>query len=353
MEMTHTAQVAWAGFVIGIVFGIFAQRIEFCLTGGLREWLGEGRPRRAAAFLFAMAVAIAGTQIAAALGWIDPGESLYLQPGFSWLLMPFGGLLFGYGMMVARGCGARALVLLGDGNLRSLVVLLCLGIAAYVTLTGLLARLRLAVLEATTVAPELASPSLASVVQEWGASPGLAVLTSTVLVAGGLAAFAFFRLGLAKTPRDAAGAAVIGGLVPAGWMATGRLGADDFDPVRVESLTFVAPVGDSIQYLMLSTGMQLGFGVAVVGGVLLGSLAASSLTRDFQLRGFETPGDVLRSAGGGILMGIGGALALGCSVGQGMTGVSTLALPSFLAAAGIFAGGVAALRGPLRVAKAA
>ncbi len=342
--MTHTLVVVWAGFAIGLIFGAVGQRIEFCLTGGLREWWGEGRPRRAAAFVLAVAVAIAGTQLVAGLGLVDLGESLYLQAGFSWLLIPLGGVLFGCGMMLARGCGSRALVLLGDGNLRSLVVLLCLGISAYVALTGLLAPLRLSVAEATTVTPELTAPSIPGLLESAGLGPGIARALPAILLAAGLAAFALVRLGLFQTPRDAGGAVIIGTLVPAGWVATGYFGADDFDPVRVESLTFVAPVGDAIQYLMFSTGTQLAFGVTVVAGVLAGSIAASVLSRSFELRGFESPGHMLRAIGGGVLMGVGGALAIGCSIGQGLSGLSTLALPSFMAATGIFVGAFAALR---------
>jgi uncharacterized protein len=138
-------------------------------------------------------------------------------------------------------------------------------------------------------------------------------------------------------------------LIPAGWFATGYLGADDFDPVPVASLTFVAPIGETIQYAMLSTGTALGFGVAVVFGVMLGALAASIASRTFSLEGFTSPGRMLRSMAGGIMMGIGGALALGCSIGQGLTGLSTLAIGPFLAAGGILVGAVLALRGPLKL----
>ncbi len=348
-SLTHVNQVLWGGLAIGLLFGAVAQRLEFCLTGGLREWWRDGQPRRAAAFLLAVAVAVAGTQLVAALGIVDLGDSIYMQRGFSWLLVPAGGVLFGYGMMLARGCGSRALVLLADGNLRSLVVLLSLGISASAALTGLLASQRLSLVEATTVAPELPSPSLPGLFQSWGASPGLSLAVPAAVIVLALAGYALFRMGLRRHPWQAGGAIVIGCLPVAGWIVTGYFGADDFEPVRLQSLTFVAPVGDAIQYLMLSTGLQLGFGVTVVAGVVLGSLATSLATRSFELRGFRSPQEILQAAGGGFLMGIGGALALGCSIGQGLTGFATLALPSFLAAAGILGGAWIAVRGPLRV----
>jgi hypothetical protein len=141
-------------------------------------------------------------------------------------------------------------------------------------------------------------------------------------------------------------------LVVAGWYATGVLGADDFDPAPLESLTFIAPVANTINFAMLATGISLSFGVTVVAGVFLGALFSALVTRTANLEGFTRPVSMLRYMGGGALMGIGGALALGCSIGQGLTGLSTLALGSFLAAGGILGGAWLALRGPLKLAKA-
>lgn len=346
--MSHEQLVLWCGLGIGIVFGVAGQRSGFCLTGGLREWLGEGDDRRIGAFALAVAVAIAGSQLVAGFGLVDLGATTYLQQGFSWLLLPVGGIAFGYGMALANGCGSRALVLLASGNLRSLLVLLCLGVSAYVALTGLLAPLRLAVAEASTVAPALPQPSLPALLGTWGLDAALGRGLAAGLVAALLGGFALSRPALRRAPGSALAAVLIGALVPAGWIATGYLGADDFDPVRVVSLTFVAPIGDTIQYLMFSTGTRLEFGVSTVAGVLAGAAAAALWSGSFRLEGFASQGPMLRTITGGVLMGIGGALALGCSIGQGLSGLSTLALPSFLSAGGILAGAAAGLHGPLR-----
>src|SRR5699024_5732045 len=132
--------------------------------------------------------------------------------------------------------------------------------------------------------------------------------------------------------RALTGGAVVGLLVVAGWLATGWLGADDFDPMPVTSLTFVAPIGDTVQYIMIATGMKLRFGIVVVLGVLAGSFLTALLRRDFQLKGFETPAQMARYISGGVLMGVGGTLALGCSIGQGLTGLSSLAFSSAISA---------------------
>lgn len=341
--MAHIAMVLWGGLAIGFAFGAVGQRTEFCLAGGLREWWAEARPRRAATFLLALAVAVLGTQIFIAFGWADLHASLYYQDGFSWLLLPLGGALFGCGMILARGCGARALVLLGEGNLRSLVVLLCLGIAAGATLTGPLATLRLSLAEATSIPLRLPSPSVPGVLEAWGVAASAAALLPGIVVAGVLAAVALGSLGLRAAPGQIAGAVAIGLLPPLGWWVTSTLGADEFDPVAAESLTFVAPIGDSIQYLMLSTGTDARFGMTVVAGVVLGAAVSALSRRRFVWRGFDSPQHMLRSMTGGILMGVGGALALGCSIGQGLTGCATLAFSSFVASAGIVGGACAAL----------
>jgi len=138
-------------------------------------------------------------------------------------------------------------------------------------------------------------------------------------------------------------------LIPAGWFATGYLGADPFNPAPVGSLTFVAPSADSLQYVMFSTGTSLSFGVTLVAGVLVGSFVAALVTRRFEFEGYSSVPHMLRSIGGGALMGCGGAMAYGCTIGQGLTGLSTLALPSALAVTGIVLGAAAALRSPIRL----
>lgn len=347
--MTHTALVAWSGLAIGLLFGATGQRTGFCLFRGLqRQWLdGDGRKLRA--FALAMAVALLGSQGLASLGWIALGGSLYPTFSLSWLLVPLGGALFGYGMALANGCGARSLVLLGSGNLRSFVVLVCLGMAAYMTMSGVLAPLRLWLEGFTSLT--LPARDLPSLLGGFGLAPTLARWLPALLLGGALLTYALSHAPLRASPREWLGGLIIGALVPAGWYATGVLGQDDFEPVRLASLTFIAPIGDALQYLMLATGTALGFSVTLVAGVLLGALAAALLTRTFAWQGFPSPQRMLRSMAGGTLMGIGGVLSLGCSIGQGLTGFSTLALTSFVAIAGILAGARLGVKGPLALSK--
>ncbi len=337
----------WAGFVIGILFGATVQRTGFCLNNAFRGLWVTGDRRKLASFALAMAVAVLGTQGAEALGLIDLRRAIYLSAPLSWLAIPLGGAIFGYGMIASNGCGARALVLMGQGNLRSFVVLVCLGIAAYATLSGVIAPLRTALAGPTVLAFEKL-PSIPRYL-EASLGAGAARLLPAVLLAAILAALAFKSRAFRDSPRDILGGVIVGLLITAGWLATGYFGADDFEPGPVASLAFIQPIGETIQYAMLATGARLSFGAAVVCGVFSGALAAALLTRTYELQGFSRPTQMLRYMGGGTLMGVGGAMALGCSIGQGLTGFSTLAFGSLLAAAGIAGGATLALRGPLRL----
>ena len=339
--------VVVAGLVIGLLYGAVGLLSGFCLMSSLRGWWAQGDSRLIRSYALALGVAIAVTQLLAAGGTVDLGKSIYLQPSFSAPLMFFGGLLFGYGMVLSNGCGSRALVLLGRGNLRSFVVVVVLGIAAEMTLKGLLAPARVAMLQASQAAPKIIS--LPALLSASGIGEAFARTLAASVLSGALIIFAFAHEAFRRSRGQVAAGIAVGFLVAAGWYATGYLGADDFNPTPVTSLTFIAPIAEALQYVMLSTGSTLNFGIATVGGVFAGSLVTALLTGRFHWEGYQSPRHMLRSAGGAALMGAGGVMAFGCSIGQGLTGLSTLALASFVAVAGILLGTAAGLRGALRV----
>jgi uncharacterized protein len=342
-----TTIVVYAGLVIGLVYGAVGLLSGFCLMSSLRGWWAQGDSRLIRSYALALGVAIVATQLLAGGGVVDLAKSIYLQRSFSVPLMFVGGLLFGYGMVLSNGCGSRALVLLGRGNLRSLVVVIVLGIAAQMTLKGLIAPARVVLLQASQTAPAITS--LPALVSAFGISETFARTLVAAVLSGALIIFAFAHGPFQRACGQIAAGVIVGLLVAAGWFATGYLGADDFNPVPVTSLTFISPVADALQYAMLSTGLTLNFGITLVAGVFLGSLLTALITRRFHWEGYTSPRHMLRSIGGAALMGSGGAMAYGCSVGQGLTGLSTLALASFVAVAGILLGSAAGLRGALRV----
>jgi uncharacterized protein len=345
MDSAHI--VVLAALVIGLIYGAVGLLSGFCMMSSLRGWWAQGDGRLVRTYALATGVGIAASQLLAARGMVDLGKSIYLQPSFSAPVMFLGGLLFGYGMVLSNGCGSRALVLLGRGNLRSLVVVMVLGIFAEMTLKGLIAPARIAMVQASQFTAKLTSvPALLSLV---GLSEALARMLAASVLSAALIIFAFSHGDFRRSPGQIVTGLVVGILVAAGWYATGYLAADDFNPVPVTSLTFIAPIADALQYVMLSTGSTLNFGIVTVFGVFAGSLVTALATGRFRLEGYQSPRHMLRSAGGAALMGAGGVMAFGCSVGQGLTGLSTLSLASLVAVAGILAGTAAGLRGALRV----
>ena len=332
-----------AGFAIGLAFGVVGLLSGFCLMSSLRDWWTANDGRKVRSYALALAIAILGTQLVAGVGLVDIAKSIYLQPSFSAPMIFAGGLLFGFGMVLSNGCASRALVLLGKGNLRSLVVIAIIGIAAQMTLKGLIAPARLALLQATQITPAAVSaPALLATV---GIDEFVARIAVTLIVVGGLLIFAFSARQFRRAYGQIAAGLAVGLLVTAGWLATGWLGADDFNPIPGTSLSFVSPIADTLQYTMLSTGLTLSFGVALVVGVLSGSVLTAVLTGRFKLEGYTSPSHMVRSISGAALMGIGGAMAYGCSIGQGLTGLSTLGMPSFIAVAGIVSGAALGIRG--------
>ena len=344
------ALLCWPDCVIGLVYGAVALLSGFCLLSGLRGWWAEGDGRLIRTYALALGTAVAVTQLLAAGQVVDLGKSIYLQASFAAPVMFLGGVLFGYGMVLSNGCGSRALVLLGRGNLRSFVVVVVLGITAEMTLKGLIAPARIAMVQLSQTT--LTTTSVPALLSSVGLGEVPARILAAAIISAALIIFAFSHEPFRRSPWQIMAGIMVGLLVAAGWYATGYLGADDFNPAPVTSLTFIAPIADALQYVMLSTGSTLNFGIASVGGVFAGSLATALATGRFHWEGFSSPRHMLRSAGGAALMGAGGVMAFGCSIGQGLTGLSTLALASFVAVAGILLGTAAGLRGALAGAAA-
>lgn len=340
--------VASFGFGLGCVFGATAQRTNFCTMGAISDIVFMESWTRFRAWMLAIAVAIIGSQFLYQTGQVDLARSIYLTANFGWAGAIVGGLLFGFGMTMTGGCGNKTLVRLGAGSLKSLVVALFLGIFAYMTLRGLIGLARVE-FEALTVidltAMELKTQSIPGFLASLTPlSLASARMTVTLLFAGGLLGFCFKSPEFRSSGSNITAGLIIGALIPAAWYVTGVLGADEFDPVPVASFTFIAPVGDGLQYLMTFTGSTINFGIAAVGGIIAGAFVMAKMTGEFRIEGFTEAGDMVRHIVGGSIMGIGGVMALGCTIGQGITGLSTLALGSLIALVSILVGGVFGMR---------
>ncbi|HTE99891.1 MAG TPA: YeeE/YedE family protein, partial [Bradyrhizobium sp.] len=237
--------VVYAGLLVGLVYGAVGLLSGFCLMSSLRGWWAQGDSRLIRSYALALGVAIAATQLLAARGVVDLGKSIYLQPSFSAPLMFFGGLLFGYGMVLSNGCGSRALVLLGRGNLRSFVVVIVLGITAQMTLKGLVAPTRIVLLQWSQMTPSVTT--LPALLAKIGINEIYARMVAASALSGALIIFAFAHARFQRAWGQIAAGFAVGILVAAGWFATGYLGADDFNPAPVTSLTFIAPIADTLQ----------------------------------------------------------------------------------------------------------
>lgn len=335
MELNNAQHVALWGFLVAVAFGAIANKTNFCTMGAVSDWVNMYDKKRLRAWFLAIGVAIIGSQLLQGLGYIDLSKSIYLTANFGWLGHIFGGLLFGTGMTLGGGCGQRTLVRVGGGNLKSLVVMLLMGITAYMTLRGLLALVRINVIEITNI--DLAARNIAdqSVVTLMQVATGI---TDTKMVRGIVAAtvglgFTFYALAnteFLRSFKNLFAGLSIGFFIIAGWYITGKLGFDEFEPVRVESYTFVSPVAESVNYLMTYTGSTINFGIAAVFGVIAGSFLYAVLSGSFRIETFSSRADMVNHMSGGVLMGFGGVIAMGCTIGQGVTGMSTLALGSVI-----------------------
>jgi uncharacterized protein len=352
-----TSHVLWAALALSIAFGAIAQKTHFCTMGAVSDIVNMGDWSRMRMWVLAIAVAMLGFNGMVALGWLDAGKTIYAAPRLSWLSALVGGLLFGFGMVLASGCGSKTLVRVGSGNLKSLVVFLVLGVAAFATIKGIAAVARVATVDQVAVV----LPSGQDLPSLLATSFGVAKKSLALWLGGGLAAVLMAWALKSRQGRSAdvlLGGLGSGAVVAALWFVSGRWGYLAEHPEtlqeaflatnsqRMESLSFVAPVAYTLDWLLFFSDKSkaLTIGIVSVLGVVLGSAAVALATRTFRWEGFANAEDTANHLIGAVLMGVGGVTALGCTVGQGLSGISTLALGSFIALAAIIAGAVLALR---------
>ncbi len=341
-----TKEVLWAFFLGGLLFGIISQRTHFCTMGALSDVVNMGDWTRARQWISAIGVAMIGFAALSDMGWIDPRKTLYASSRLMWLSNSLGGLMFGYGMVIASGCGNKTLVRIGGGNLKSLVVFVVMGVSAFATLKGITAVLRVNTVD--TVAWDMPAGTTLSAL----GLPGLGYVLGAVLI------LAVWRHAEFWTFDNALAGLGIGSLVVAMWWVSGHLGfvpehPETLDAVyvatssgRIEALTFTAPVAHTLDWLMFysDTSKVLTAGVTSVVGVMAGSALSALSSQTFRWEGFANPRDLGQHLIGAVLMGVGGVTAMGCTIGQGLSGVSTLSLNAFVALAAIVVGAVVALR---------
>jgi uncharacterized protein len=337
--------VVWSGFVLGVVLGAVMQHFRFCTMGAVADAINFGDWSRAKAWLLAVAVALIGVGTLMQFGIIDPAKSLYGGDRILWLSALIGGLMFGFGMVLAGGCGSRTLTRIGGGSLKSVVVFLVMGLFAYMALKGIFGVIRVASLEkAFVAAPSQSLLVNLGAVAAWIA--GAALVTAVIATRAGRAISVWLP-------------GVLVGLVTIGaWFVSGKLGYVAEDPNtlqeafvatnsgRMEALSFVAPFAYIIDLLVLWSDKSrvVTFGISITIGVVIGALLQALITGTFRWEGFAQTEDLVNHMAGGALMGVGGVVAGGCTFGQGISGLSMLSVGALIATPSIVAGAWLALK---------
>lgn len=327
-------KVSLIGFLGAMVFGAVASKTHFCIMGSISDWINMGSRIRFRAWMLSIGIAILGAQSMVQLGWLDLGDTMYRGANFGWAGFLIGGALFGVGMTLGAGCGQRTLVRVGGGNLKSLVVLIVMAITGYATLRGLLAPIRLDVfgpLSVDLTSSGMADQGIDTLIAHLTGLSSESVSIAVALVIGfGTIVYAVKDKGFRGSFDNVLAGLTIGLLVCGAWYTTGVIGNDEFEPVPVEAVTFIAPSGNLLNYLMTWTGSQINFGIAVVLGMIFGSFLYAILSGNFRIETFASGGDMRNHLVAGVLMGFGGVMSFGCTIGQGVSGMSTLALGSLL-----------------------
>jgi uncharacterized membrane protein YedE/YeeE len=343
---TLSKEVLGAFFLGGLCLGIISHRTHFCTMGAISDVVHLGDWTRARQWALAIAVAMLGFAALTDLGLIDASKTLYASTRLMWLSTLVGGVMFGYGMVIASGCGNKALVRIGGGNLKSVVVFVVMGISAFATLKGITAVLRASTVDTVFIdMPAGASLNALGI-------PGAGYVFASLLLLWVLRDKYFW------TFNSFLAGVGVGGVVVAMWWVSGHLGfvpehPETLDAVyvatssgRIEALNFVAPIANTLDWLMFYSDASkvLTTGVMAVSGVVCGAALSALHGKTFRLEGFANPRDLGQHLLGSVLMGVGGVTAMGCTIGQGLSGMSTLSLNAFMALAAIVLGAVVSLR---------
>lgn len=313
------AQAGLVGLAVGLLIGGAARLADFCTLSAIETAVLGRDYRRIHIWGIALGSAIIGTHMADAAGLMNISSSVYHAITWNPFASIIGGLIFGYGMALAGNCGFGALIRAGGGDIRSIVIVVVLGISAYFTLAGPFGplRSRLFPQEVQDGSHGIAI-SLSSLL---GVSPlGIAALIGTALIALGLR-----HPQVRRSSVTIIGAVVVGLSVVLAFVGTSFVANESLDAVLVEGPSYTTPIGRTILYLMTSTGTMPSFSVGLVGGTLAGAFLATKWRRTFHWEACDDPRELGRQLGGAVLMGVGGVIALGCTIGLGLTATATLA----------------------------
>lgn len=338
--LSESLAVTLVGFATGAILGLAARIPRFCTLGAIEDALYGGNRDRIMMWPMAIGVAVAATAVLATLGWATVEDAAYLRFEFSLSASVIGGLMFGIGMALAGNCGFGALARVGGGDIRSVLIVMVIGIAAYMAAVGPLAELR------TTLFPrsEAADPAAGSIARSIAEHTGIPVLYVALGLAVLLITPALTDPHFIGNRAAVFWSVLIGLSCSAAWWGTSYIAQTGFDPIPVESHSFTMPLGEMVLQVMGVGGPPGGFSVGSVCGVLCGALLGARIRHQFHWEACDDPGELRRQIFGAVLMGFGGVIALGCSVGQGLSAFSVLAWSAPVTAAAIGVGAILGLR---------
>ena len=323
-ELAPSTIAALCGLGVGVVLGLAARVGRFCTLGAVEDAFFGNDTRRIRAFALALAVAIAATQTLALSGLVDLKQSVYLHPDFGLAGAVVGGLMFGVGMALVGTCGYGALARVGGGDLRAVIVVMVIGVSAVAMMRGATGLVRVAWIDPISIHFTAGSQALGDLAS---AATGLTLHAAiAAIIVATLVAWAFASAAFRHSRRDILAGIAVGLAVAFGWFATGVLGADDFDPARIASVSFAAPVGEALLYLMTFSGSRADFAIGAVFGVIVGAFVGAFAKGQFRWEACDDARELRRHLAGAFLMGTGGTLAMGCTIGQGLAAASALAV---------------------------
>lgn len=332
---------ALIGFGGGALLGLAGQIGRFCTLGAIEDAIYGRDFHRLRMWSLAIGLSIIGAFALMEAEILSPAETIYGGQAWNPVSSILGGLIFGYGMALAGNCGFGALVRLGGGELRSLVIVIVMGVAAFMTIGGPLGLARVEIFPPLAASGDVADFGYAHAA---AAFTGVSKTIFAALVGAAFIGLAISDRDFRTSPNRLIPALMVAAAILSGWLGLGLLAADSFDPIQVESHTFTAPVGETLIYLMTASAGGVGFPVGSVFGVLCGAVAGSLLRGRFRWEACDDPRELGRQMAGAALMGVGAVLAVGCSIGQGLTAFSTLAYSAPVVSACIFLGAAIGLK---------
>ncbi|PCJ04709.1 MAG: YeeE/YedE family protein [Rhodobacteraceae bacterium] len=338
--LSDSQTAATVGLFGGILLGLAARLGRFCTLGAIEDLLYGGSTLRMRMWVLAIGVAVIGSFSLIGLGMLDETQSFYLSIRWMPAASVLGGLMFGYGMALSGTCGYGALARLGGGDLRSFVIVLVMGISTYVALSGALAPLRNALFFQEMVTSDL-PPGLVHHVAALTGLPlaGLGIGVGAVIVIA--------ALGSAEMRQDywaVFWSTVVGLAIVSGWAGSYYIHQTGFDALPVVTHSFSAPMGETIQWTMTGSLRPVSFAVGSVAGVLGGAFVGSMIKGHFRWEACDDPRELRRQIIGAAIMGVGAVLAMGCTIGQGLSAFSLLSISAPVTFLSIFIGAAIGLR---------